>query len=37
MKKTTNIIQDKPKILSEIQKIKFDLNPSNYKCFISNP
>ena len=36
MKKTTNAFLDAPRSISEIQRIKFDLNPSNYKCFISN-
>lgn len=36
MSKTTNIYVEKPRSIGEIQRIKFDLNPSNYKCFISN-
>ena len=36
MKKTTNAFLDPPRSISEIQRIKFDLTPSNYKCFISN-
>ena len=36
MRKTTNISPDKSGTLKEFKKIKFDLNPQNYKCFISN-
>ena len=36
MKKTTNISPDKGRSPFEGKKIKFDLNPVNYQCFISN-
>ena len=36
MQKTTNISPDKSRPIQTANKIKFDLNPMNYQCFISN-
>lgn len=36
MKKTTNISPDKGRQPFESRKYKFDLDPVNYQCFISN-
>ncbi len=36
MQKTTNISPDPTRPNQTPNKIKFDLNPMNYQCFISN-
>jgi len=36
MKETTDLFTDKTRTIHQVNKIKFDLNPLNYRCFISH-